>query len=101
VTFEAKFPEGFGNVIVHSDKHKLEQVVRNFVTNAIKFTPHKKEGKIQVTVDFTSNKMLPVDQRLYRAEWQGRDGGQFGVLRVAITDNGVGISQECSPLFVI
>lgn len=52
-----------------ADKNMIELVIRNLVTNAIKFTPEK--GKIWVSV-------IEKDQEL----------------EIAVRDNGVGISQE-------
>ena len=42
------------NVIVHIDQMKLSQVIRNLVSNALKFTP--KEGTIELTCE-----VLPID----------------------------------------
>lgn len=68
---------------LYIDKFKIEQVIRNFLTNAFKFTPAN--GLLQVRVGwqrrFTNN---PLD--LYC--------GTEGVLRVSVTDTGPGISAN-------
>lgn len=38
--------EVIDNISIYIDKHKLEQVIRNFMTNAIKFTPNN--GRITI-----------------------------------------------------
>jgi PAS domain S-box-containing protein len=55
------------------DPVRLRQILNNFVSNAIKFTP---EGSIEIS-----------------AEWVGREEG-LESLRFVVKDTGIGISQE-------
>jgi len=55
------------------DPVRLRQILNNFVSNAIKFTP---EGSIEIS-----------------AQWVGRADGQESLLFV-VKDTGIGISQE-------
>jgi signal transduction histidine kinase/ActR/RegA family two-component response regulator len=57
---------------VRGDPHRLQQVVWNLLTNAIKFTP--RDGRVQVTLE-----QLP------------------GSVQIAVTDSGQGIAREFLP----
>ena len=65
------------------DKPKMEQVVRNFLTNAIKFTPSQGILRLQMSVHhgFTNGNPL------------GKTIGDAGVMRVSLNDTGPGISK--------
>ena len=62
------------STFIKADKFKLSQVLRNFLSNAMKFSP-KRKGKVDVKVE----------------RRQLREGE---VVRVSVQDNGVGISLE-------
>jgi signal transduction histidine kinase len=66
------------NVSLNVDRHKLSQVIRNLISNAIKFTPLG--GKVTVGA-----KYLPKHART--------DGGSRGVVRVEVRDTGIGIEE--------
>eukprot|EP01034_Spumella_vulgaris_P030978 gene30978-38281_t len=68
------------------DKHKMQQVIRNFLTNAIKFTPE--QGSITIDLSLQSD---------FRDNLSGHPRGGMGVVRVAVQDTGPGISQENIP----
>ncbi|MDX2191669.1 MAG: HAMP domain-containing sensor histidine kinase [Bacteroidota bacterium] len=59
------------NAVVWADKNMLELIIRNLVSNSIKFTPRK--GKVMMTSEIVGNK---------------------SELCIRIIDSGVGISQE-------
>jgi len=64
--------------VLSVDKFKMAQVVRNLISNSLKFTP--KSGKITVTPAFE-----PVT----------RDGGKWrGTFSLSVADSGAGISEE-------
>ncbi len=63
---------------VRLDKDRIMQVLMNFLSNAIKFTPE--EGSISVKVEALDS--------------QGAAGGIADQLRVSVTDTGIGISQQ-------
>ena len=77
-------PEAFNvlsRVTVNGDKARLEQVLRNFVSNALKFTPNG--GRVEVcasveTIDVSTNSVIE-DRRDY--------------LRIQVIDSGPGISK--------
>lgn len=60
---------GSTKTIYPGDEMRLEQVIANYLTNAIKYSPDKKEIKVETTVD---------------EDW----------LEVRVTDFGIGISPE-------
>ncbi|MEN8192917.1 MAG: response regulator, partial [Bacteroidota bacterium] len=57
------------DLLIHSDKHKLEQIILNLISNAIKFT---EVGGIKINIDETNDKSLKID----------------------VVDTGIGISDE-------
>jgi signal transduction histidine kinase len=61
--------KGFSEVTIYGDEMRLEQVMVNFLTNAIKYSPDKKEIRIE---------MIRTDHEL----------------EVRVSDFGIGISQE-------
>lgn len=69
---------------LHADEFKLSQVLRNLISNALKFTPDK--GKVHMQVDMIPN--YPTSGILH----QGSTLGQL--MRISVTDTGPGISKE-------
>jgi signal transduction histidine kinase len=63
-------------VKILADEHKLAQVVRNLVSNGLKFTPAN--GKVAITVS------------LFQKEHEKGDGYH---LRLDVKDSGAGISE--------
>jgi len=66
------------------DRYKLEQVLRNLVTNAIKHTPLGGLLKIDISHSIETVQWRDVDM----------DGTPVGTLRVEVIDNGAGIALE-------
>lgn len=76
------------NASVYADSHRLEQVLTNLVSNAIKFTPEG--GKIDIRTQVINSKDInPVDMFEYDL---GQLHGEY--LQVCVKDNGLGISKE-------
>mmetsp|Transcript_24831 Transcript_24831/g.41380 ORF Transcript_24831/g.41380 Transcript_24831/m.41380 type:complete len:896 (-) Transcript_24831:188-2875(-) len=73
------------NIVV--DRPKMEQVVRNFITNAIKFTPSG--GTLVITVSVLDNFCDRNPKHLML--------GDGGIMRIAVRDTGAGISKENLP----
>ncbi|MBV6633980.1 MAG: response regulator [Alphaproteobacteria bacterium] len=71
-----KVPDGVPIVMI--DGLRLTQIIRNFVSNAVKFT---KDGRITIDVKYTPPP----------------EGMEAGTLRVAVTDTGVGIPIADQP----
>lgn len=71
--------QDFNIPMLHFDKMRIEQVLTNFLSNAIKFTPE--EGIITVTSKLKKKK-------------KAISGKQEMYVEVAVADNGVGISKE-------
>src|SRR5215218_5268761 len=66
---------------VHTDEHRLQQVLRNLVSNAVKFT---EEGEVRLVVEPATGQRF-VDPRL-----QGRDD----VIAFSVIDTGIGIPED-------
>ncbi|MDM8529633.1 DUF3365 domain-containing protein [Anaerolineales bacterium HSG25] len=60
------------DIFVYADQHMLDMVVRNLVSNALKFTPEK--GQVSVSA------MIKDDEQSF--------------VKISVSDTGVGISQE-------
>eukprot|EP01037_Dinobryon_pediforme_P034503 gene34503-biopygen20148 len=73
--------------VIKADRFKLNQVLRNFLSNAMKFSP-KKTGLVHVQVE-----KVPVPSRaLFASESSYHLRNEM--LRVSVTDNGCGIAVE-------
>ena len=72
-----------------SDQLRLGQVVRNFVSNALKFT---ERGEVRVTARLAAPGAIPGDAGLEDRVPQRDETGQFLVIDVA--DTGIGIAAE-------
>jgi signal transduction histidine kinase len=66
-------------VLVQGDRDRLQQIVYNLLTNAIKFTPN--EGSINVELSVI----------------EGHNGSDASIAEISITDTGIGISAEFLP----
>jgi signal transduction histidine kinase len=66
------FDEPRDDIKLYTDDKKLSQILRNFISNALKFTP---EGEVRVTAT-----LLPKER-----------------VEFAVTDTGIGISAEHLP----
>lgn len=78
-------------IIVNIDESKMAQVLRNFLSNALKFTPEGGTIKVNVHTSYKEdsnpdNKVHPLDIEM------GEEYDNF--VRVEVVDAGVGISAE-------
>ena len=67
--------------IIYADKERIEQVLLNIVSNAIKYTP--KGGKIEVFL------------AMHRSKAKNAEEGPG--IKITVTDNGIGIPKEDLP----
>ncbi len=68
------------DVTINADHNKLTQVIRNIITNAIKYTP---DGYVKVTA-------------IYIPEKINADNSSVGIVKIAFQDTGNGITKASS-----
>ena len=75
--------------MIDGDKCRLDQVLRNFLSNALKFTPSS--GTVTVSGSVIKDTYYSSDGTLFE---------QQDLLRISVTDSGPGIAKEnLSKLF--
>ena len=86
--------------LIQADPHQLSQVVRNLVSNAIKFS--KAESSIKITIDIIT--LNTGDEEFSEIYIQNKIMLKSTVathyIRFAITDTGAGISKVFISLFI-
>jgi len=71
-----------GNIIVNADKDMLTTIMRNLISNAIKFTP--KEGEITIKAHLITNE------------------NKQNYVQISVKDSGIGIAKEkLARLFIL
>ncbi len=86
LTLSTKIEDNFADT--YADPHRLEQVLTNLVSNAIKFTPEG--GKIDIRTEVIDAKDInPVE--MFEEDLK-RLKGKY--LQICVKDNGIGISSE-------
>lgn len=73
---------------IYADSHRLEQVLTNLVSNAIKFTPEG--GQVEIRTEVADAKDINYVE-MFDEEFKQLHGKY---LLVCVKDNGIGISQE-------
>lgn len=73
---------------IYADAHRLEQVLTNLVSNAIKFTPEG--GQVEIRTEVVDAKEIN-HVEIFSDEFKQLHGKYLMVL---VKDNGIGISQE-------
>lgn len=76
IRLEVRLPANLPNIMV--DERRIRQVLINLLNNAVKFTPEGGQITLEVTQDFPALPLYP----------------QQNILKIAITDTGIGISSE-------
>jgi len=91
VTESSEDFHGVDDCYISIDKFKFNQVLRNLLSNALKFTP--REGKVTLMAEVTNHD--PKTSKVFSIT----NNATFSrVLRVSVTDNGPGIRKEDQAL---
>ena len=91
-TFEDRIPLTHGGYFVYVDVPKLNQVIRNLIVNAVKFTSFG--GSIAVVLSFDNNPLISEPPGHINRKVQPSDIVPCGHFIIDITDDGIGIAAE-------
>ncbi len=83
--------ENFKNIIVNLDVNKIGMVLRNFISNALKFT--NENDSIQVNINLIY-KNIEKNEYKNKQIIPDEENQINNFIRVEVIDNGIGISQE-------
>lgn len=72
---------------LYSDKVRLEQVIKNLLSNAMKFTPA--QGTVELKIGYTDKETILKNKTLLQAD---------KVLSISVSDTGIGISEDKQKL---
>jgi signal transduction histidine kinase/CheY-like chemotaxis protein len=78
---------GSESIILDCDKMRLEQVVKNLLSNAFKFTPAN--GKVELKIEYAAQDRIYQEKELLKAD---------RVVCISVKDTGVGIPEEKQKL---
>ena len=91
-TFEDRVPLTHGGYLVYIDVPKLNQVIRNLVVNAVKFTSFG--GSIAVVISFDDTPLISEPPGHINRKVQPSDIVPCGHFIIDIIDDGIGIAAE-------
>ena len=83
ISFDIKVPENVESQMINSDQQRIEQVLRNFLSNAFKFT--ERGGKVMLKIGKPGKNVKFTSKTLQTAT---------SIFAFAVTDNGIGIPKE-------
>lgn len=90
-------PDSFDPYNIVGDRIRLSEVIRNVISNALKFTPE--DGTIQVTASHIPNGLPLVEAATVEGE-EGPLRERAGSILLSVKDTGVGLSKDqLSKLF--
>ncbi len=71
------------NLLVFTDKIRLQQVIKNLLSNAFKFTPEN--GHVDLTIELAPGEIIFKERTLLQAD---------KVISISVKDSGIGIPEE-------
>ena len=83
--------ENYKNIIVNLDVNKIGMVLRNFISNALKFT--NENDTIQLNINLIYKNIKKIENKNIQII-PDEENQIYNFIRVEVVDNGIGISQE-------
>jgi signal transduction histidine kinase len=83
--------------VIEADRHKLSQVVRNLISNALKFTPAGGEVTISAELMKSSDEAVAGDDarsRFFAVSSKSKASSTDMMVRISVTDSGAGLTKE-------
>lgn len=82
--------KNFKNIIVNLDVNKIGMVLRNFISNALKFT--NENDTIEININLIYKNLYNSSNNIQIIP--DEENQTYNYIRVEVVDNGIGISQE-------
>jgi signal transduction histidine kinase len=96
---ESTFDDDLADYAVNLDKSKFTQVIRNLMSNALKFSP--KGSTITVALKLISTSPASTKGTRIFPESNVTDTTNYNYVQLSVADQGVGISKVSSKIYML